>query len=431
MEREKIEFLSSDRKAKLNKLEKFFYFLLLLFLPTQLGLHFWPNFSYIQAIRIDYLSPTLFFTDILTALLFFVFILRNLEKFKKLFLFFLRKYPFYLIFLSYLFLILPFSKNFPLSAFGLLKFIEFSFIAFYTAFNFNKYKKIFFLPFLIGIFFESALAIFETLNQGSINGIFYFFGERFFNSQTPNIANADIGGKLILRPYGTFSHPNVLSAYLLFSSIIVLSTIKTKVGKMDLLIILSIIISEIALIISLSRISLFLYSFFIPLISFMIIKYKKNIKEGILFFVLSITPLLIAFSLYTQRVLEVSGESLIKRLDIIKPTFLMISGSPIFGVGLNNFLPEITKYYHPRVFFDIQPVHNIYLLVISEIGLIGFFFFASFIIMLLLRAKKISLIVLLAILIGGFFDHFYLTLQQGQLMFAVVMGIVWAKHEFI
>src|SRR3989338_9410931 len=60
--------------ARSSKIENALFFLTLLFLPTQLGRHFWPSFSYILGIRTDYLSPTLYLTDILILLLFIFFI---------------------------------------------------------------------------------------------------------------------------------------------------------------------------------------------------------------------------------------------------------------------------------------------------------------------------------------------------------------------
>ncbi|MDP2860696.1 MAG: hypothetical protein Q8N98_03190, partial [bacterium] len=46
----------------------FFFYLFLFFLPTQLGRHFWPEWAIINGIRVDYLSPTIFLTDILLFL---------------------------------------------------------------------------------------------------------------------------------------------------------------------------------------------------------------------------------------------------------------------------------------------------------------------------------------------------------------------------
>ena len=323
------------------------------------------------------------------------------------------------------------SKNLNLSLLSFIRFMEFSFIAFYTFYNFRKFKKNFYIPFLAGLLFESSLAVLQVLNQGSLNGIFYFLGERFFTPETPNIANASISGQLILRPYGTFSHPNVLAAYIVFSTIFVLPALRMRKKKTNILILLSFVLSEAALVLTLSRASLILYSVLIPLVSFLLIKNKKLLKEGIFIFITSLVPLLTIFIFYNQRILELFGESLSKRIDLIKAAFFMISDNPLFGVGIGNFLPEVIKYYRPLVFFDIQPVHNIYILIASEIGMIGLFFFLSFMFALLFRAKKISLIILLFFLTSGFFDHYYLTLIQGQLLFALITAIVWSKVDLL
>ncbi len=51
----------------------FILFLFFLLLPTQLGKHFFFPVSFIAGVRIDYLAPTLYTTDILFFLLFFFF----------------------------------------------------------------------------------------------------------------------------------------------------------------------------------------------------------------------------------------------------------------------------------------------------------------------------------------------------------------------
>src|SRR5580700_6749474 len=83
--KEKIGFLLLNPASKIESFLLFFFFLLL---PTQLGKHFWPDFSIVSGIRIDYLSPTIYFTDILLILLFVAFLLRqkkffSISTFKK------------------------------------------------------------------------------------------------------------------------------------------------------------------------------------------------------------------------------------------------------------------------------------------------------------------------------------------------------------
>ena len=62
---------------KSEKLEKILLFLTVLFLPTQLGKHFWPSFSFIYSLPIDYLSPVIYFWDLLVVSLFSVFLLQK------------------------------------------------------------------------------------------------------------------------------------------------------------------------------------------------------------------------------------------------------------------------------------------------------------------------------------------------------------------
>ena len=141
--KEKIEFLSLGLRINSQKLERVFYFLLLTFLPTQLGLHFWPGFSFIKGIRIDYLSPTLFFNDLLISSICLLFLYNNRGKINLL-PNFIKKYSPFFIFLGYLVFNLFLSKNFNLSLLSFIRFMEFSFIAFYTFYNFRKFKKIFY-----------------------------------------------------------------------------------------------------------------------------------------------------------------------------------------------------------------------------------------------------------------------------------------------
>src|SRR6266704_5882454 len=65
--------------------ERFIFYSLILLLPTQFGKHFWPDFTIVSGIRIDYLSPITYVTDLLITLLFCVFLVQtfqNLSKFK-------------------------------------------------------------------------------------------------------------------------------------------------------------------------------------------------------------------------------------------------------------------------------------------------------------------------------------------------------------
>ncbi|MDO8583104.1 MAG: hypothetical protein Q7R51_01075, partial [bacterium] len=256
-------FWSSDQK--LNNIQKVLFYFLILFIPAQLGRHFWPDFAFIKGVRIDYLSPTLYFTDTLILLVFVLwifsrrkFLISNFPRFAKA----SRGKQFSIAVLVVSLIVgIIFSKSPQAGTYGLIKLLEFTFLGFYIARNINKLKfQNVLLMFSIGIIFESLLSISQYFNHGSLQGIFYFFGERFYNSQTPGIANASLAGQLFLRPYGTFPHPNVLAGYLVIAMTLILGRIMNHESRIKGIIFTStLIIGTIALFLTLSRIAIMLW----------------------------------------------------------------------------------------------------------------------------------------------------------------------------
>jgi hypothetical protein len=256
------------------------FYLLILFLPTQIGKHFWPNFAFVFGLRLDYLSPTLYLTDI-TVVLIFLFSFSKLRlclaKVDR------KTIILYCLFLLSLTIGLIDSKNFLAGFYGIVKFLEYSFLTLFVIINFKHLNKLILAAcFFTGIIFESLLAFLQYFNQGSLGGILYFFGERTFNAQTPGIANASINGQLFLRPYATFSHPNVLAGFLIIAMLYLLFLLKNKSKK---ILTLGIIFGTSSLLLTLSRTAIILWAvylivlFGIPLVK----KYKNGFSNMKLF----------------------------------------------------------------------------------------------------------------------------------------------------
>jgi len=422
-----------------NNLTFVFFYLLILLLPTQLGKHFFPQFSFIYGLRIDYLSLTIYLTDILIFLIFllsFKNILRIIIKEYK------RNVFLFLLFILFLLVGVSISKNPASGIFGIIKFLEFIYLGLFVYFNFGKLNKkaiVFLLGF--GIVFESLLSFLQYLNQGSFQGVLYFLGERSFNQQTPAIANASINGALVLRPYGTFSHPNVLGGFLVLSSIFVLS-FKQLVGKYFLIIVL--FSSTIGILVSLSRIAIaswliFLLIYFVLMI---VRKYKKlkiNPKflknnSFVLLTILIIFLLTLFNPIFLERftLLSFSDESVLQRISLINSSIEMFLKNPVFGVGINNFLNNLKTSFNTPVL--IQPVHNIFLLTLAQVGVIGFGVFTY----MLFKAVKLSikskdkkvikLSIIFSIIFIGIFDHYLLTIQQTQILFTILITYCLLKE---
>lgn len=411
--------------------------LLILFLPTQLGKHFWPNFSYISGIRIDYLSPTIYLTDVFVGLLFIMWFLSKLQKFQASAIIlavsnYWRWFVLIFVFLTGIIL----SKN-PLAGwYGFFKFLEFTFLGFYTTTQIRDIRKLekIVLLFFLGILFESFLAIIQYFHQGSLEGVFYFFGERMFNPQTPGIANASLNGQLILRPYATFSHPNVLAGYLVIAMTMVIFNFKKAVY------LLCLIMGTVALLLTMSRVAILLW--FIILGFAVFSWWKRRFKRFFLlyfFFFIFFIAGVFSLSPLSPRFTSISllDESLLLRVESMKEAFIMIKNHPIFGVGINNFLVNLVGFQKPAGnIFYLQPAHNIYLLITSETGIIGLGFFLWFIVKTFKNIKdqsghliNVQSLVLFLVLFLGLFDHYWLTLQQGQLLFSFVLGFCWVSFK--
>lgn len=360
-------------------------------------------------------------------------------------------------FFLYLSLNILLSNSPLLGLYGFGKILELFFLGYYVSQNLRTKKELAIIALIssITVIGESLLAISQYVHQGSLNGFLYFLGERKFTSLTPGIANASINGELILRPYGTFPHPNVLAGFLLCSLIFIFVFFEDKKDfKKKLLKTISLLLGSLALFLTLSRVAIILWIFLViivlsrPLLSCHSRKRGRPHEMGSAFvanpvgnkyFSLLIILIFISLLLFTPvipRIVETNftEEAFSQRADLFKSTLIMIKDHPLFGVGLHNFLPSISHIQKPlSPTLYLQPVHNIFLLITAEIGIIGFAFFLWFMYKTYNRLFHIrsnsrnTLILLLSvILILGLFDHYWLTLQQGQLLFALILGLCWA-----
>jgi O-antigen ligase len=148
----------------------------------------------------------------------------------------------------------------------------------------------------------------------------------------------------------------------------------------------------------------------------------------------STTPRLRAFG-------KIQPESLTLRQDLNIAAIEMIKKSPIIGVGLGNFLVRLPEFYQGKgqVRF-LQPAHNIYLMIAAETGLVGLGLFLWFLFLTYRHLRGVPqaqhhlgggnvLIALISILLLGFFDHYFYTLQQGQLLATLILSLAWSSHQ--
>ena len=419
----------------LDKVRKILFFLIVFFSSSQVGLHFWPAFSFINGIRIDYLSPTLYLLDILIIL----FILLN---FKLLFRikFAINKISAALLALFFLSILLNIfiSKSPAVHLFGMLKLVEFGLFGLLIA---KTFDRIYIRPFVIMLatsaIISSVLAIWQFIKQSSIGGLWYFLGERTFNISTIGISTVNLD-YLVLRPYAAFPHPNVLAFFFLATTAFTVFRLPyEKNSAVKGVLISSILLSTVGIVLTFSRITILLAICF-----FFYAIYTKG-KRNVMLIVLGLLGLLGLVSIFFPDVL--SAQFLLRgidfRQDLLIQSFQIFLGNPYFGIGLNNFFVDqvdLIKNISPILF---QPPHNIFVLAFLSLGIFGWWIFpAMFIFAIRSLINKptansqqptafyrSTLFVLISIIVVGMFDHFFLTLEQGQIMLALVLGLSFAK----
>jgi O-antigen ligase len=272
----------------------------------------------------------------------------------------------------------------------------------------------------LGGFFELFLSISQLSARHSLQGAWYYPGERSFSIFTPGIAKAYFLGREFLRPYGTFSHPNSMGGFylLVFTFVLTQKRITHPVIKITLL-----FVSSALVLVSFSRTAIIGY----VLINILYFARTFATCKTCFFAKVTIGFFLILFTF------GISGDlnSLKKRTDFVEKSVSIISQKPFTGTGIGSYL--IAQHQYPQKFvpFFEQPVHNIFLLIIAQLGIpLSLLLIALIIQIIRVEIKNISfLLPLLVVILTGCMDHYWLTLQQNMLVLAVISGILFSYEK--
>ena len=379
-------------------LKRIVFFLLIFSLPFQLGYHFWLPESSVASFRIDYLAPTFYLTDLFLLL----FLAVNLKKTTSVVIDFFSK-PSGWLFAALIFL------NLYASSFSLVTFFAWfrlgGYLLLFTVLATTDHlaKKIL-LPFSLSLTFIVLLSFVQFVLQSSLGGIFYFFGERPLSIAIPNVAKINLPWGQMLRPYATFSHPNSLAGYLLVSLVILNRISRSKILKF-------ILIATIILTFSKSAI--------LALVVVELIK-PNLLQSAFLAALLSFVPLL---------KLDPSFSS---RYYLLSPTLKIVMDQPLLGVGLRQFIPNLTTYLPASQisYATLQPIHHTFILIFTELGLLGVLIITKIFwapLSRLVKDKKTRPYLLnffAVILLTGSLDHYWWTLPQNQLIIVLALALL-------
>lgn len=403
----------------------------------------------------------------------------------------------YLLFIAFWLILatsLIFSREISIGFYGLARIMQFFLIFVYIRENFSlntefsrEISRVFWLM-LATLWFQSALGIYQYLNQESLG--LKLFGEEFLHPGLQGIAKFASHGVINpifdnffpylspisdqtanIRAYGTLPHPNVLAAFLLAGLMINLYLLYISREKYAKLVLgLSLIVLATALVVTFSRLAWVISAIAIGAWFLLIfwkirpghvwamktgkLKLQRNeysphrltliagillLSAGLNFFVFGeqikdrLGIRLINFKNY------VADESLINRELYNQIAFRMIKENPVLGAGLKNFVVEMDNFVSERLLpYLHQPVHNIYLLIAAEGGILALAVFGMLLFYIVRHAglnlsppilRYTLFLIFFAFLALGFFDHYFWSIQQGSLLFWIILGFLAIKNR--
>lgn len=388
----------------------FLFLLVLTTLPIQLNKFFFLDYSYVLGIPIDYRALTVYLSDIAVGAYLIVFAAQNLKSFTKIT---DRLKAFIIavaIFNFYLFTSTIFASSPEASLIFNLRIAIYSFLSIACAHTLSNKKihKTVMRVISFSLIWQSLLILSQFALQKSVG--LWIIGERSFTSQTPSIAHVSLFGQQFLRPYGTFPHPNVAGAFLAFGTILTASSHK-----------ITRIITTIAIVATFARTAAAI------LATAVFLTFSKTQK------LLTLIILTLAAALVGPTILNsIPTASIAERLLLIQSALDIAMTKPLFGVGSNNFIVELAKLDLTSLAETrlLQPVHNVFLLILVENGIIGLLLFTPLMMIVAQNVKgTVKTALFLAILVYASIDHFLWTLPQGQLMFWLTIGYILSEQK--
>jgi O-antigen ligase len=261
---------------------------------------------------------------------------------------------------------------------------------------------------ILGIFVETAVAVGEF--KGWLPTNFSMLG-------------IQAGGYMeTLGPYatrrvgGTYRHPNYLAVPMAVLLPVLAAMFLAFKDKLKVVAGVAWLCLVLTLILTLSRAG-FVAAVAIMLI-FILLALRRQIgrkvlKRNLAMMILVAIVLSVALSFYAKpiylKLFRSDPLNIQSRIDLNEMAMEMIIAHPILGIGINNYTAvgkAFSYFYIYEAAFDLPPVvHNIYLLIASEIGLPGLLFFLWFIVLVLkygLRGLRIINDELTCLLLCGF-----------------------------
>jgi O-antigen ligase len=372
------------------------------------------------------------------------------------------------LFLGGCFFSVAFSIYYHLSLFSLLHIIM-AILLFGLMADRRVCKKKLIGSFLAGLVIPSFLAWWQVLTGGS--GASTLLGVSAQNAEVLGVSVVEVDGQRLLRGYGSFPHPNIFGGYLAVGMMllawisfkrewIIVKSIKEVIGGMlsrkpilkpllerwgaygveIVLTTIGIILFASTLVITFSRSAWLALFVGLGVVFFFHLIFKKHIsKKALKLLLIGLLTLVITMMTFGPAVMtRISGGTQLESNSIEERVsgyawFDDIVGMNIFtGVGIGTYTAALSVVDEGHESYEYQPLHNTLLLMLSELGLIGFALFVIWFTAIDLtcyrKGKTLGGIFGMGIgstiLVLALFDHYPWSNWAGLSLMAVVFALM-------
>ncbi len=309
-------------------------------------------------------------------------------------------------------------------------------------FSFSKQKVV--KIFTISVVLQSVIGLMQFIIQQTISQKFLGLSHREI-WQGGN-AVFTVNGERWLRDYGAMPHPNIFGA-LLFTTLLLIiglyffSAFRKNISVKTIYFIgIALVSANILFTFSRSAWLMTMMGTMVILVLFW--RGKEKILMPI--FVAIALAVVIIFSsanLFKERVERDSlptHNSIADRELYIRQALKSISQYPLIGVGIGDYTKSVFEQDHRlRPIWFYQPVHNIFILITAELGIVGLVLFLLFLILIynhIIRSwyhfnfwQKIFSVIFSLLLAFSLLDHWLWSTHFGLLFLFFLAGLIFKK----
>lgn len=291
----------------------------------------------------------------------------------------------------------------------------------------NEPKKLFFY-FIFGITLVALVGIAQFVTNATLAST--LFG---LSSHDKNVSGTSVvllNGVRHLRAYGTFPHPNIFGGFMAIGFVVGLFFRRLWTLRKSVYILCSILLLT-GLVVSFSR-SAWLAGIFGSILYF----FHTYRKKTALFFTLTLLVVLSVVVWFGRPLIgdrfEISSSiekrSITERFDGYTNGWTLFLNRKWCGQGVDNYTMALHQAHTTLSGFSLQPVHNVPLLLLIEMGIIGIIFSIAWIVRFVYpQGRRLTYFLSTLFVVSPllFFDHYLWTLYSGLMLFGIIISFFW------